>query len=180
MRALRCVYPKESSFLDQTKVSVEFSLNETYFTATFEVTAPYQTTNPALSKSASQWGLWEWDVVEIFIAPHLANEKPAKYFEFNVSPLGQFFELEIFRPRVDFNKNFRSGFIPKVSVVENKWTATLAIALTAIGFKKGMTVSGNAFACLGKESERTYWSLFTPLQEQPDFHILEHFKPLLY
>lgn len=96
-----------------------------------------------------------------------------------MSPLGQFFELEIFKPRTDFNKSFQSGFISSVQSAENKWTATLRIPLKSLGWEKGMNLSGNAFACLGKKSERTYWSLFTPQQEKPDFHMVEHFKALL-
>lgn len=165
---------------------MEFSLEAGGFlTALFSVqSARSSYLNTALSADKSQWGLWDWDVVELFVScagrlDHLP------YYEFQVSPLGQFFELEIFEPRKKVNRDFSSGFAHSVrSQGPGKWEASLRIPLAQLGWDgRTESIVGNAFAILGAPSEvpsdRTYRSLFLGHQEKPDFHVPAAFRRLL-
>ena len=140
----------------------------------FEVTGAPPCVNAALPTDKSQWGLWEWDVVELF----LATNASANYYEFQLSPAGQFFELEIFEPRKRFNKDFVSGFEHSVErVAPDAWTAEFRIPLRKLGWDgKLESVRGNAFAILGASGAKSYWSLNLPAQLKPDFHLPQFFK----
>ena len=135
--------------------------------------------NPALAAEGPQWGLWDWDVVELFVSPG----GPAPYYEFQVSPLGQYFELEILEPRRRWDRAYRSGLTWDADRAgEGEWAATMRIPLRRIGITgEGALrwLRGNAFAILGAPGSRTYWSLHTPPQSVPDFHRPEHFRALL-
>ncbi len=157
-------------------ISVNFILQGNQLNIQFEVhTTQKIYVNTEFKDDRSTWGLWEYDVVEVFIAKN--NSVP--YFEFNVSPINQYFELEIIEPRIKVNRNFKSGFNHKAETTKFGWTAELTLPLESLGFKSGDEIYGNAFACLGDKTNREYWSLFLPKQDQPDFHIPKYFKKLL-
>jgi hypothetical protein len=134
--------------------------------------------NPKFATGGSQWGLWEWDVVELFVS---CSSSRLPYYEFEVSPLGQFLELEILEPRKTVNRDFESGLTHLVRRSgPNEWEAEIGIPLDRLGWNGDpKTVSGNAYAILGPKESRTYWSLFLEQQEKPDFHLPQLFKPLL-
>lgn len=155
------------------------------------------------SKHQSIWGLWETDVVEVFvgIAPppeteaNIGKQRPQGYWEFQVSPLGQWFELKILEARKNFDRNIASGFKKSVTPTgTDSWEATLEIPLEifkevlppATPKKDAMDPSsqdfaqsliGGAFAILGPPAQRTYLALHLPKQEKPDFHLPAFFKP---
>lgn len=145
--------------------------------ADFKVSHSPLCVNPNWSTSESIWGLWEKDVVEVFVR----GDRQSRYFEFQVSPLGQYFELEIFEPRVRTNRSYVSGANFSAAVKEgNGWSASLRIPLKSIMWTgEDEQLVGNAFACLGPVEKRTYWSLFLPEQKKPDFHLPKYFRPLL-
>lgn len=138
--------------------------------------------NPELATGVSQWGLWDWDVVELFVScSREASRLP--YYEFQLSPLGQLFELEILEPRKNINRDFKSGFTHLVrrTGVEagNAWEAEIGIPLERLGWNGDPNgITGNAYAILGPKESRTYWSLFLEQQEKPDFHLPRLFKQL--
>jgi hypothetical protein len=138
----------------------------------------------SLSKKKSAKGLWEFDVVEIFVTAS-SNKNALPYYEFIVSPEDQFFELEILEPRKKTNENYKSGFLFKSEIQKKEtsllWNVEMKIPLEKIGVdlkKKESEVHlrGNAFAIFGEPHEREYWSLFLPRQENPDFHLPQFFK----
>jgi hypothetical protein len=176
-RALNLVHPAVAP-AGLGPVSVALALQGDELTVRFDVTAASSHSNPALARDAAQWGLWDWDVVELFIQPR-ANDPT--YYEFQVSPLDQFFELEIFEPRKRFNKEYSSGFGHKASSRPGGWTAEMRISLAKLGWNgEATTLRGNAFAIIGggAPSPRSYWSLFLSQQQKPDFHLPEKFLPL--
>ncbi|MEW6055062.1 MAG: hypothetical protein AB1540_00480 [Bdellovibrionota bacterium] len=177
IQSLKIVHSESgSSGLEKTQVKVEFDLDSraALLKAKFKVDGVPSFTNSKLPMGASAWGLWEWDVVEVFLR---ASPQPT-YYEFQISPLGQYFELEIFKPRKKFNKDFSSGFTHSSKVLsETAWEAEFGIPLKKLGWTGAKEdLQGNAFAILGKP--RSYWSLFLPAQEKPDFHLPRHFKPI--
>ncbi len=175
MRPLKLVHPQEVTLSE--RVSVAFGSTQSELMVIFEVESASDYVNPELSTEGSQPGLWDWDVVEVF----LQNPARDRYFEFQLSPLGQHFELEILEPRKRVNDQYRSSFAKQVKRISaTRWEARFRISWKALGFGAQPTqVFGNAFAILGEPERRHYWSLLTPPQEKPDFHIPKHFGPLL-
>lgn len=173
MKELRLVHPNplKTALPAGSGVSIDFELKNGTLIARFDVRYPGTNVNPALAKGDPQWGLWDWDVVELFL--ECGRESDGSYLEFQVSPLGQHFELKIFEPRKRFDRDFRSGFQHEAKQVsEGHWQAEMRIPF------KGNRPRGNAFAILGPEGAKTYWSLFLGPQEIPDFHLPERFSEL--
>lgn len=154
----------------RASVQARFEIKEQFFVAHFQVRDRTLNFNPNLPRTASQWGLWDWDVVELFIA----TSPSETYYEFQVSPLDQYFELEIFEPRKRFNKAFESGFRHCAEIKsETSWNARMEIDLSKLGWDgRPGSLRGNAFAILSK----TYWSLNLPKQKSPDFHLPQYFR----
>jgi hypothetical protein len=152
-------------------------MSENALNVDFQVTAPSFHVNPSLALDKSQWGLWDWDVVEVFLGTD--PDQPEHYYEFQLSPLGQYFELEIHKPRVQVSRDFVSGFRHAVETSGTKWTAHFELPLTRLGWKgPGSPIVGNVFAILGPPQAKTYWSLFLPAQDSPDFHLPGFFRSL--
>ncbi len=162
---------------------------------------------PKLSKTDSAKGLWEGDVVEIFIKP---RENDARYYEFEVSPLGQYLEVEILEPRIEVNFDFRSQVsvqsalissesgcqigtsdqtpkplsgVIKPEIGKKTWKSQISVPLWNL-YAEGVALtetdlaqlSGGCFACLGKPENRSFWGVFLPKQNQPDFHLPQFFR----
>lgn len=154
------------------KVSVGFGFTGTELLVRIEVRGfePHVQADLGPAGSGPHWGLWESDVVEIFIAEpgtHLP------YYEFQISPLGQYFELEILEPRKKINRDYRSG---------GKWSAKRVgddawDALFRIPWKTPQILC-NVFAVLGESAEKRHLGLFTPPQAEPDFHLPEYFSEI--
>lgn len=188
---LPCVFP---SLLDQKKqyrVEVGFEINPERLVTRFEVHAPLPLTiNPKIplgSSGKEAWGLWETDVVEVFVSTRNESDKKG-YWEFQISPLGQTFQLRVFEPRLRTSFEEKSGFSGRSQIVTPfHWRATLEVPLPLNGFDQrqragtesvGSELIGGAFACLGPSDQRSYYGLFLPPQEKPDFHLPKYFGPL--
>lgn len=159
------------------------SLGTDIVSVRFEVFNEDESINSELSTEKSVWGLWDFDVVELFLGVvEQGSHEVKKYFEFQVSPLNQFFELEVTKPRVQFNKSYRSGFRHTASKNGPKWSAEMIIPFSSIGLDedlaKNKILVGNFFACLGPKERREYFSSFLPKQTQLDFHTPENFKKI--
>ena len=167
----------------KSAVSVQFNLAGDTLTARFEVCGRKPFVNSNLPTNASVQGLWDFDVVELFLSVD-PNPASTHYFEFQVSPLNQFFELEIFEPRKKMNSKYSSGFRHNVMQLSNtSWQADMRISLDALGFNSQSNhninyLRGGAFAILGETAARTYWALNLPKQSVPDFHLPEFFNPI--
>lgn len=173
MAPLNQVHPFAES---GASVCVGWELASDRLVARFEVEGSQLVVNPDPPRGRSAWGLWETDVVEIFVRARAAEDR---YFEFQVSPLGQHFELEIFEPRKRFNQDYASGGVFEAQTAAKGWSARIEVPLRALewdGHRESLV--GGAFACLGPKEARTYWGLWLPKQEKPDFHLPEHFRRL--
>lgn len=120
------------------------------------------------------WGLWDNDVCELFLsASH--DESTAKadasYFEFQVSPFAQWFELKIIEPRVKFEEGFRSGFAQGATVrTTQAWSAWMEIPLATLNLDAQKPLYGNLCACLLREPHRAYLAAGHEKNSPPDFH----------
>lgn len=180
-RSLRLVHPVEvPASLGDARISVRFALEDgDRLTADFSVRAARLSFNRDFPSQGSHWGLWDWDVVELFVSTGGSD-----YYEFQVSPLDQAFELRIFEPRKRFDKEFRCAWTHASSVSGEagayEWNARMSLPLRELGWGGDVTaIRGGAFAILGAAGERGYWSLFLPPQEKPDFHLPSCFGSLL-
>lgn len=133
---------------------------------------------PLLHKDGN-WGLWEFDVMEIFMRPSHFPE--GEYIERQASPTGQLFALNVIKPRAvtycplqgDFS--FQSEFYGP-----STWMGSFRFTLRELGDLKKLKL--NLFAVLTfpqiKGNERVYFALNHSLEERPDFHRPELFVPL--
>jgi alpha-galactosidase len=121
--------------------------------------------------------LWERDVAEVFLQPDRFGEK--YYKEFEVSPSGQWLDLEITPQGL---RHINSGMRSSVQVNEtgNVWTADLAIPIPAItsAFNPAQSWRVNFFRCEGTEPERFYSAWQPTGTEKPNFHVPQKFGTL--
>jgi hypothetical protein len=174
---LRRVHP--SGTHARHRVEVGFELKGGSLLADFRVEAPSIHANPAIPRGVSHWGLWEWDVVELFLSV-AEGAAPLPYLEVQLSPLGQHVELLVHEPRVRWDAGFRSGFNARVRPFDSRaWEAGIEIPLKALGWSGDPArLRGGAFAILGGPGERECFGLFLPEQEKPDFHLPEFFRKI--
>ena len=181
---LNLVYPPVHALREVAPYRVNVTtrlIDGAFLEARFEVrseVSPYA--NDTLNRHHSQWGLWEWDVVELFVS---CSNDPSNcpYFEFQVSPLNQFLELKVVKPRVEVDHSFQSGFQHQVQRLERgNWNAQMRIPVSSLGWDhRPESIVGNAFAVLGEGPMRTYWSRYLDAQAKPDFHLPQAFMRLV-
>jgi hypothetical protein len=158
------------------------SLSRDVLQVEFTVPRADRYVNSRLPFGTSADKLWEHDVVEVFVSLAKREEDvtTAPYLEFQVSPLGQFFELRILEPRKRVETNPQLGLVASAKTLPQEWTARFEIPLAKhISPVDQACVFGNLFSILGPPGKKEFWSWFTPPQSRPDFHIPAHFKRLL-
>jgi hypothetical protein len=79
----------------RTEIRSRWTANNLYFLFISEYQSLYPRPNPTPEKEA--WGLWDYDVVEVFIGHDLENIN--RYKEFEISPDGEFIDLDVDRQR---------------------------------------------------------------------------------
>lgn len=116
-----------------TPVRAVWSNDAIYFA--FE--APYTeltTFEPPMKEGEERLGLWDRDVVEVFIGTN--HGKITEYTEFEVAPTGEKLDLTLDLPDKDFQ--WSSGFEAAVHIdsVAKKWTTEVRIPLAALSRDK--------------------------------------------
>lgn len=126
--------------------------------------------------SVENWGLWEFDVVEIFIC---RNRDKVPYLELQLSPLGQKFALVVKTPRKEFDYPKNINFDISSDIEDGVWLSQMKIDLDDIP-GTAQEVMGNIHACLGVEGRREYFGLshFSDENGGPDFHRPQNFIKL--
>lgn len=164
--------PKERSF------TVRLLWSESALYALFETAQgeePVIAEKPDLTKKAMN--LWDRDVVEIFIAPHM-NE-PRKYFEFEAAPTGEWLDvaLNLTTGKRVSDWEYASGMETVADVEVGRVTIALKIPWTAFGKKPeaGDVWLGNIFRCVGKDPNRGYLAWRPTMTAKPNFHVPERF-----
>lgn len=133
------------------------------------------------SKTEPVWNLWDLDVSEVFLSsaqnPNEVESVP--YFEFQVSPFAQYFELKILKPRIEMDAEFRSGVRYGAEVVSTQsWKSWLEIPLENFGFQEHLPLFGNLYCCLLRAPRRSFLALNLPEQKKVDFHVPSAFVPI--
>ncbi|MGH9433622.1 MAG: carbohydrate-binding family 9-like protein, partial [Terriglobia bacterium] len=95
----------------------------------------YSTLNVYSGQDPSKdfWGLWERDVVELFINPQ--PQRMNHYYEFEVAPNNLWIDLEINLDRKPFNDaGWNSGFehATAIDAAHHQWTCEMRIPIAAL------------------------------------------------
>ncbi len=124
----------------------------------------------AFSEEYKNWGLWDYDVVEVFLTREPAG---LPYLEIQVSPKNQKFALLIKRPREETEYPEELPFQSSVKLLSKKWVAEIQIPWSSMPGEDSF-VRGNLHAILGEN--RNHFSLELNEGERPDFHRPDLFK----
>lgn len=172
--SLQLVNPRESLF-EKTKVS--YALEEGHLLVHFLVPSPVLFAKETFSEQEFPY---EFDVTEVFITCDDISRQNFSYYEFEVTPYGQIYHLQI-----DFKNGERqpgkilnTKTLTGVCVQDRQWETCFMIPLREFDMQRQRhQLQGNFFTILDKDP-RTYWSAFLPQQETANFHKPEFFKPL--
>jgi hypothetical protein len=122
--------------------------------------------------------LWEWDVAEVFIGSDFQHIR--RYKEFEVSPQGEWVDLDIDRDFVKPGNGIKwdSGFTSRTHIDEKKkiWYVEMKIPFAAIDKRKpaeGVEYRINLYRCQGSDPHRVYIA-WQPTGEK-SFHVPEKF-----
>lgn len=115
----------------KTEVASLWSEKYVYFAfwCTYRGLNVYKGEDPAKER----WGLWERDVVEVFLNPE--PERVKHYYEFEVAPNNQWIDLEINLDKKPFNDAaWNSGFehAVRVDAQAHIWMCEMRIPLSAL------------------------------------------------
>jgi hypothetical protein len=145
--------------------------------------SPYQSLyprpNPTPAKEA--WGLWEFDVVEVFIGHDFKNIN--LYKEFEISPDGEFIDLDVDHAKkekaVDWLWNSGLHYKTKIDREHKVWICEMQIPWSSIDTRKpavGNELRMNLYRIEGGPKDRKY-IVWQPIGN-PSFHTPEKFGRL--
>jgi len=127
---------------------------------------------------AETYELWNWDVVEVFIGSDFEN--PRRYREFEVSPQGEWVDLDIDRdlPRPEEGWVWRSNMTAaaRIDPASRAWYAYMCIPYASIDPRPpaaGNKLRVNFYRCEGHGSSRIYLT-WQPTMSA-NFHVPERF-----
>jgi hypothetical protein len=153
-------------------VQVKAALADDILTVSYSVTTPTLNARKVLGP---QQHPYMFDVVELFVT---LSETGFPYFEFEVSPFNQTFQVRIPGAGKPFQEGVDLGLMSSATSVPGGWTAELKIPLKPLGWDGDPTkIRGNFYSILGKP--QSFWSSFLPKAKKPNFHQPQFFKPLL-
>lgn len=127
-------------------------------------------------------GLWERDVCEIFIAPDASE--PARYFEFEAAPTGEWLDLAIRQMPLtrETDWQYRSGMTVETRILEGRILVAMRVPWDAFPHQPqaGERWRANLFRCVGAGSERGYLAWRPTRTAQPNFHVPHAFGELRF
>ncbi len=149
---------------------VELSLRRSEGSLLLEVDSPFYADPPPSVPPGSCWGLWDHEVVELFIVG--PGEKP-QYTEIELGPHGHWLVLRLNGVRQVVERELPLAFQARIS--SDRWTGRCTIPSEWIPEGPHRI---NAFAIHGVGEARRYLSM-TPLPgSAPDFHQPDQFTEL--
>lgn len=141
---------------------------------------PYQELNlkPDPSVTSETNHLWDWDVAEVFVGSDF--ERITRYKEFEVSPQGEWVDLDIDRvhPLPEGGWLWNSGFAAQARIDEARkiWYAEMRIPLRSIDSRPpaaGLEMRINFYRCQGRPPARKFIA-WQPTGEDT-FHVPQAF-----
>ena len=156
-------------------VSMDYKLEQSFLRIHFTVEFQKLFVSNAFSlDSFKNWGLWETDVVEIFIT---RSEQRTPYLELQFSPLSQKFALIVETPRQQFSYPEELDVKVKSHVNTKSWDCEIHVPFHQIP-GSSQEIYGNFHACLGESVKRCYYGYQINSEVSPDFHRPDLFKKL--
>jgi hypothetical protein len=155
-------------------VEARVSLADDTLIAGFSVSAPSLNVRKILGP---QQHPYMFDVVEVFVT---FSETGFPYYEFEVSPYNQTFQVKIADHTQPFREGIDLGLVSAATIVPGGWTAELKIPLNPLGWNGDpIKIRGNLFSILERAPKRSFWSSFLPRATRANFHQPQFFQPLL-
>jgi hypothetical protein len=145
---------------------------------------PYETLylRPQPRTSEETYQLWDWDVAEVFLGTDFKNIR--KYKEFEVSPQGEWIDLDIDldKPHHEDGWTWNSGFAvaARVDREARVWYGAMRIPFLALGIhgpKSGEEFRINLFRSQGPPFQRVQITWRPTMRDT--FHVPEQFGVLL-
>lgn len=164
----------------RTEIRSRWTSKHLYFLFISHYQTLYSRPNPDPKREA--WGLWDYDVAEVFIGHDLKNIH--QYKEFEVSPDGEFIDLDVDQKRVenkvDWLWNSKFQYKTKIDREKKIWICEMQIPWDAIAPKAitmGQEFRLNLYRIEGGPKHRKFitWS---PVGN-PSFHTPEKFGRLI-
>lgn len=122
-------------------------------------------------------GLWDRDVCEIFVATGAGV--PARYFEFEAAPTGEWLDLSVEKTAEgrEADWDYRSGMTTAARVGPDSITVAMRIPWEGLGQrpKAGTRWRANLFRCVGAGPSRGYLAWRPTYAPEPNFHVPERF-----
>jgi hypothetical protein len=168
---LSLVSPAASAL--KNPVQTKAGLTDDILKVSFSVSSPSLNAKKVLGPKQYPY---QFDVVELFVT---FADSGYPYFEFEVSPYNQTFQVGIASAR-EHHEGVDLGLISTAEIVEGGWNAELKIPLKPLGWDGDpLKIRGNFYSTLGQAGQRSYWSAFLPKADKPNFHQPQYFKSLL-
>ena len=154
-------------------VQVKAVLADDMLTVSYSVTTPTLNAKKVLGPKQHPY---MFDVVELFVT---FSETGFPYFEFEVSPFNQTFQVRIPGAGKPFEEGVDLGLVSTATIrPASGWDAELKIPLKPLGWDGDpKKIRGNFYSILGKP--QSFWSSFLPKAKTANFHQPKFFQPLL-
>jgi hypothetical protein len=163
----------------RTEIRSRWTEDNLYFLFTSNYQTMYLKPNP--STTGDTWGLWDYDVVEVFIGHDLTNIQV--YKEFEISPQSEFIDLDVDRnhksKQVDADWNSNMKFRTRVDKARKIWFCEMQIPWKSIAPdapSAGKEMRLNLYRIEGAPPNRKFivWQQI----DSPSFHTPERFGRL--
>ncbi len=159
-----------------TEVRSRWTRDNVYFLFVCPYEALHLHPNPGQTRETNQ--LWDWDVAEVFVGTDFKHIR--KYKEFEMSPQGEWVDLDIDRdsPKPEDGWLWNSGFAVKARVDAAKkiWCGEMRIPIKSIDQRPpapGLEMRINFYRCQGADPHRKYVA-WQPTNAET-FHVPEAF-----
>lgn len=133
--------------------------------------------DPARPASEKAHGLWEHDVVELFVSRGAA---PTPYAEVEGSPLGQWLDYLIEVPRQRIDRAWRSGAKVFGELYEHRFLVEISLPWAGLGVTPapGLPLRANVYVAQGPPGARRHLAFAPTGTALPDFHVPARFAHL--
>lgn len=138
-----------------------------------EIDAPYHGDPPPPGPPGPTDGLWDFEVVELFVAGAADEDGRARYTEIELSPHGHHLVFELVGTRHVVRRCLPLDY--RAAIAGDRWRGE---AVLERHFLPPPPYRGNAYAIHGQGAERRYLAATPVPGEEPDFHRVAFFPGL--
>ena len=150
------------------RVTLDLELGETALVC--EADAPFHDDPPPSLPAGSCDGLWEFEVVELFLLG-----ASGRYLELELGPFGHYLVLQLRGRRVVHEKGHALEYAARREA--GRWSGRAVVPVSQL--PSGLHAC-NAYAVHGQAQQRRHLAAHPPGGSTPDFHRLESFAPLAW